>query len=301
MIEFTILDLNKIIGETKANLLRRYGTQSAITDLSILLGGYVSKTHYVQNRKTRKMMAGCWWTKTQNKSNNELNQFYITHINNEYYYSRPKETQIGIRPSINYSALFKDDLIGYAIKSHTITEIKYGEYPQWVVEKELSDKLDHLYDLEILCKTGKEYNIDKKYTEFEYGGGKYIRLTATKSETNTFLSNDRNIIKDNNYWIKVMPIEWIVSKSEDLMISKNILIAGIEYNNTNEENFEKTNIKKFLDNNFSKDINPSRKASPSNEKSYYLKRLIEVKEELNNLKETYNVSEQSKTKNYLKK
>ena len=296
MVEFTILELNKIIGETKANILRRYGTQAAITDLAILLGGYVSKTHLVQNRMTKRMMAGCWWTKTQNKLNNELSQTYITHINNEYYYTNPKEIQIGTRPTIHYSSLFKDNLIDHAIVSNTTIETKYGEYPQWIVETELSEKLEQMYNLEILCETGKEYNIDKKYKEYEYGGGKYIRLIPSKNETNTFLSNGRNIIKDEAYWIKVIPVEWIVSKSEDIMISKNILIAGIEYNNKNEESFEKTNIKKFLDNNFSIDIIPSRKTSISNEKNYYLKKLIKLKEELNNSKEICNDIEKIKTK-----
>ena len=297
---FTLVNKEQLLGKQKLNIIKKYGTQAGITDLGILLGGYVSNKNLVHNKISRKIYAGCWWTQTQNENNATLNQIYITHINNEYYYARPTEKQIGIRPAIRYSEILKDNLIDYAMKNNTIEVIRYGEYPQWVVEQELSKKLEELYNLNILIETKKEYTVNKKYKEYEYCSGKYIRFVCETQDETKILSNGRKVVNGDIYWLKVTPIQWLVSKIEDMMISRHIILAGIEYNKINESEFKKTNIKNFLDNTFSKDIKQSRKAVVGTERNEYLKKLIKAKKELIELKQESEETRQNSKKQYSK-
>ena len=66
MIDLTFLLEEQIFGDNKLEILKKYGTRCAITDFSILLGGYVSSDYYTSEGKTLKNRAGWWWTKTPN-------------------------------------------------------------------------------------------------------------------------------------------------------------------------------------------------------------------------------------------
>ena len=64
MNNFTFLTKDQIFGNNKLDIISRYGTKCAITDFSILLGGYVSQDCYTSEGNTRKDRTGWWWTKT---------------------------------------------------------------------------------------------------------------------------------------------------------------------------------------------------------------------------------------------
>ena len=64
MNNFTFLTDEQIYGNNKLDIISRYGTKCAITDFSILLGGYVSQDRYTSEGNTRKDRTGWWWTKT---------------------------------------------------------------------------------------------------------------------------------------------------------------------------------------------------------------------------------------------
>ena len=279
---YTLLEKEKIIGKKKSLIFKKYGTQAAITDFAILLGGYVSEDIVASSNKVKKLMSAPWWTKTEE----DKNIVYITCKNRESDNAPISATQIGIRPAAQYLSIFKDSLIDYIKEENSVKETRYGEYPQWITEDALNNKLETLYNLDVIIKTGKVYNIDKKYVEYEYNGNNYIRFNS-ESKTNKRLSNGKTV-EQKPYWIRVSPIEWITSTSENLIISKYILVSGIKYSNKKDDNYEKSNIKKFLDESFEKDIIPSEKKTISQSKTQYIEELIKAKQELRNIKNAIN-------------
>lgn len=64
MSNFTFLTDEQIFGDNQLDILKKYGTKCAITDFSILLGGYVASTSYTSEGSTKKDRTGWWWTKT---------------------------------------------------------------------------------------------------------------------------------------------------------------------------------------------------------------------------------------------
>ena len=68
MNNFTFLTEEQISGNNKLDIISRYGTKCAITDFSILLGGYVSSDDYTSEGNTRKDRTGWWWTKIMTRA-----------------------------------------------------------------------------------------------------------------------------------------------------------------------------------------------------------------------------------------
>ena len=63
MQNFTFLTVDQIYGDEKLEIIKKYGLKAAITDYSILRGGYVSSDNsFVIDSVNR---TGLWWTKTK--------------------------------------------------------------------------------------------------------------------------------------------------------------------------------------------------------------------------------------------
>ena len=73
------------------------------------------------------------------------------------------------------------------------------------------------------------------------------------------LSEDKIIEIDKPYWIKVSPIEWLIDYDTKTVISKKILIAGIQFNQRfGKFSYDNSFIYKYLNEIFVKDIIPSK-------------------------------------------
>mgnify|MGYP002513975070 CR=1 FL=1 len=67
---------------------------------------------------------------------------------------------------------------------------------------------------------------------------------------------------DNSYdlgdicWIKVEPIKWLVDERANIALSKKIIFSGVQFKNRRDYkgDFDRTDIKQFMDKHFSKDI-----------------------------------------------
>ena len=69
MNDFTFLTEEQIFGNNRLDIISRYGERCAITDFSILLGGYVLSNCYTSEGNTGKDRTGWWCRKiTCNKS-----------------------------------------------------------------------------------------------------------------------------------------------------------------------------------------------------------------------------------------
>ena len=133
--------------------------------------------------------------------------------------------------------------------------IRYGEYPQTIVDEKLSKELEEEYQKGLLDKTGKNYSIDYvkkdddednlislKYEEFDYKGKdyirkfgkKYIRMFPSPDSVGKILSDNRKIVADEPYWISIEPINWILDWHYEIAMSEKILFAGIQFGKVND-------------------------------------------------------------------
>ena len=68
MSDFTFLTEEQCFGNDKLDILKKRGTQAAITDFSILLGAYVSAYH-IDNDSSLEGRTGYYWTKSDDGDN----------------------------------------------------------------------------------------------------------------------------------------------------------------------------------------------------------------------------------------
>lgn len=69
MKNFTFLTESQIFGSEQLDIIKKRGTKAAITDFSILLGGYVSDNNYIAGGSSLRERTGYYWTKTDDGDN----------------------------------------------------------------------------------------------------------------------------------------------------------------------------------------------------------------------------------------
>ena len=283
MSEFTFLDEEQIFGDKQLNILRNYGTKCAITDFSILLGGYVSD-YYTSEGNSRKDRTGWWWT----KSSDGDNATRVVYANGYSYWNYVHKRLGGARPALPYSSISSISSNGVRGKNG-ILEVEYGEYPQTIVSEDFARTLERAYSNRTINQTGKSYTTDsvrhqdtdtpfqaRAHTEYEYNGRKYIRFVGDSNCYGEILSDGRKIQNGNIYWVEVEPIKWMIDEKANIALSKKIIFSGVQFNRERnyKGNFNRTDIKKFMDNYFAKDIIPSytREITPEEKKQYEKRR-----------------------------
>lgn len=264
MNNFTFLTDEQIFGNNQLDIISRYGTKCAITDFSILLGGSVSSDDYASEGNTRKDRTGWWWTKSSDGDNDAR----IVDGNGRRNWYRVYLRYGGARPALPYSSIQQVSSNGVRGTSG-IKEILYGEYPQTIVDENYSRELERVYNNGSLKTTGKNYTTDsvryqdtdtsfkaKTHTEYEYNGGKYIRFVGDSNCDGEVLSDGRTIKSGNTYWVRVEPITWLVDERANIALSKKIIFSGVQFKNRRDykDDFDRTDIKQFMDNYFSKEI-----------------------------------------------
>ncbi len=258
MNEYTLLKEEDIFGPRQMNAFDNNEKKCVTTDFAILLGGYVSSKDFVGEKYIKKNRTTWYWTQNSSfgikpsviKENGEYNE--------RYAYIRDG----GIRPVMQII----DDR---DFKFINDKEFIYGEYPQTILEEYESNNLERKFLEGRLIKTGKTYEVDsiecnntsldyspRKFDEYIHEGKKYIRIKGCNDTSGRYLSDNRKIQEDNFYWVKVEPIVWLYDKNLNKALTKKVLISGIQYNNSLlfKTDFETSNIYKYLNNVFIKDI-----------------------------------------------
>ena len=264
MNNFTFLTDEQIFGNNQLDIISRYGTKCAITDFSILLGGCVSSDYYTSEGNTRKDRTGWWWT----KSSGGIWDVRVVIDNGRRNWRSVDERYCGARPALPYSSIQSISSNGVR-GANGIKEIEYGEYPQTIVDENYSRELERAYNNRSLRTTGKNYTTDsvryqdtntsfraRTHTEYEYNGSKYIRFVGDSNCNGKVLSDGRIIQSGNTYWVRVEPITWLVDKRANIALSKKLIFSGVQFKNCRDYkgDFDRTDIKQFMDHYFSKEI-----------------------------------------------
>ncbi len=272
--ELTLLAVDQVMSSQKLPIFKPYGVMAATTDFAILTGNEVAEYHFCRDDKPHLTgRSGAYWLKPSSslafrrlyQDTNCIDAFGDGE--NVRYVSFTH----GIRPVLIASQEFLEQLerkTGYM----GITEVTFGEYPQYVEQdSEKVNLLDRLYKENKLKLTGKAYTVDgykfeldaiysSMYVmEYEWNKEKYVITGLTKGySSDVKLSNGELLQNGKPYWIKVEPITWLYDEKTNLLISKRILLSGIPlFLDSDVKDFDESFLKKFMDTFMAKEIIPS--------------------------------------------
>ena len=273
MSNFTFLTEEQCFGNDKLDILEKRGTQAAITDFSILLGGWVSDYH-VDNDSSLEGRTGWYWTKSDD-GDNDARVVYAIGTSD---YNDVNKRNGGARPALPFSSISSISTNGESGKRARdgVLEVEYGYYPQKAASKDMQERLERAYRSGSISKTRNSYTTDsrkydaygekflaKQHEEYEYNGKRYVRVEANSDfGGNRFtLSNGEQYRDGDNVWVEVSPVKWLVDEREKVMLTDKLIFSGVQFNHTRDyhtKDFDKTDIKTFMDRYLSRDLEQSR-------------------------------------------
>ena len=273
MSDFTFLTEEQCFGNDKLDILKKRGTQAAITDFSILLGAYVSDYH-IDNDSSLEGRTGYYWTKSDDGDNDAR----VVFDNGIRTYNDVDRRNGGARPALPFSEVSSIPTNGESGKRARdgILEVEYGYYPQKAVAKDMQERLERAYKNRTISRTKNSYTTDsvaydnydtsfqpQVHQEYEYNGKRYVRVKANScfKGDNFTLSNGEYYRDGDNVWVEVQPVKWLVDEKSHMMITEKLIFAGVQFNkesNYHTEDFDKTDIKTFMDRYLSRDLEQSR-------------------------------------------
>ena len=270
MSNFTFLTEEQCFGNNKLDILKKRGRKAALTDFSILLGAYVSHDH-IANNSSLEGRTGFYWT----KSEEEYNKVYIINTDGRSNCIFINYYNCGARPALPFSEVSSiptNGKMGERAKDG-ILEVEYGYYPQKAVEKDMQERLERAYENKTISRTKNSYTtvsrkddednekfLAKQHKEYEYKGKRYVRVNANP----LVFMGDRFILSNglihrygDNVWVEVQPVKWLVDEKAKVMITEKLIFSGVPFYKNDKyhtEDFDKTDIKRFMDRDLSRDL-----------------------------------------------
>ena len=262
----TILKEEQVWDNEQHAYLKEKGTYCHPNDLCIILGGLNYDLY------DSPIGTSAWWLTTSGSSGAGAVRCVFRKVLAFGLFSNSRSSVV--RPALLPSSKITSSP-RTGVRGKGWHEITYGEYPTNVVNNSTSKTLER--DLKGLIKTGKKYTFDthkwneynetyspKSYDEYEQNGKRYVRIECyafTKDE-NTKLSDGLSRKNGDVVWLEVEPIKLAVDEKTGIALSINGLYSGIQMidkgGNYNGD-FSKTRQKKYLEEVFDKEIEPSRK------------------------------------------
>ena len=291
-LNFTLLTAEQIWGDKNRNgqldVMKKYGTRVAPTDLAILLGGNVTECNECTSEYD---FTGISWTAFSNPRDG----VHCIDYGGDDSWVNTFSRMVSTRPVLPPSETEKLTPANRKRGVNGVEIVEYGEYPQALVKPDLYGVLETEFKNKTLQKTGKMYTFDdldpavgevefrpNTHPEYEYQGKKYIRCVPRLCRSPMLISHGKKLNNAGYYWVEVQPIEWLVEPT-GTWVSKKALFAGIHFDPKREYdgNFSKTFMKKYLDTYFSKEIEPSELIAQKREKA--IKGLSEKLAEISDL------------------
>lgn len=272
--ELTLLSEEEIYGihsGQQLDVLNKYGTIAAITDLAILTGGYCedSRNYTAPDDNSLKGRTGWFYTRSLNGFGYVWGVGFNGFTDKFYPYLR----NCTIRPVIQLSESIFNEITKNSVKEYNGTKkVLYGEYPQYVPDLDVQARLNDEYQRGNLRPTGGDYTFDMtkynnyrqnfqpvKYEEYEYNGKKYIHVKANSDYgKSSFKLSNGELYRNGDYvWVEVSPVVWLIDDMSKKLISKRGLVSGIRFHAKKRiyhRDFKNTEMKWFLDNHMIHDL-----------------------------------------------
>ena len=151
-----------------------------------------------------------------------------------------------------------------------VLEVEYGYYPQQVAPKEVQKLIGssafsvdpHSKYTRNSLKFAKPSAFSPKSSNvLSYGDKKYVLVNANyREEEDVYrefyvMADDMRIAEGAKVLVEIAPVKWLVDEKANIMVTEKILFAGIPFAyDSRIKNFKDTNIKKYLDKYFSKEL-----------------------------------------------
>ena len=271
--ELTLLSEQEVWGVNggrQLDVLEKYGTRSAITDLVILTGGYCedSCSYMAPDDNSLKGRTGWVYTRSSDGDGDVRGVNKDGSRYNFYRYRRNGAVRPALLSSFIFSQISPNRVRGY----NGTEEVEYGEYPQYAPDSDVQRRLENEYQRGNLRQTGRDYTFDKTeyddysqyfqpvtYEEYDYNGKKYIRIRANSDYgSNSFkLSNGESYRNGDYVWVEVSPVKWLVDDKTQTLVSKRGLLAGIRFHTDDKSyngDFSTTDMKEYLDKHMLRDL-----------------------------------------------
>ena len=267
--ELTLLSDGQIWGnsnESQLEVISKYGTKAAITDLCILTGSCSYKDTIDEDRSLT-CRTSCFWTRSDDGDND------VRVVDKDgdraalYRYVRYVAVRPTLQSSVFFSQISQNRVKGY----NGIEEVEFGEYPQNAADSRMQNILESEYNRG-MNKTGRSYTFDfvkyndydtgfkpVTYEEYEYQGKKYIRIKADSDFCCVKFKLSNGVkYRDGAYvWVEVLPVKWLIDQKTHTLISKYGLLSGIEFLDKEHEyhgDFSKTRMYEYLNKYMIKDL-----------------------------------------------
>ncbi|MDX2073790.1 MAG: hypothetical protein SFX19_05425 [Alphaproteobacteria bacterium] len=263
--EATFLTDQQIWGDDRGNgqlqAMKSYGTKTGMSDLAIVLGGYMGSDTTSDNQRS-----GYVWSASSD-GGGSVRDVHVVGVRDD---GGPRERLLGARPALpsSVTSSIKPSEARLTQKISGVDVVEYGEYPQTIAADNVSRELEQVFSRNQLKATGKKYTFDgekydayskpfkaKEYAEYEHRGKRYIRVEAQPYDSDSVLSNGKTPQKGEACWIEVQPIKWLKDTS-GVWVARQALFAGVQFDRKQsyDGNFENTDIKKYLQNHFAKEM-----------------------------------------------
>ena len=262
--DLTLLSEGQIWGnykESQLEVIRKYGTKAAITDLCVLTGSYlcVDTDYNIDEDSSLKGRTSCFWTRSYNKENDVC----VVDENGDWN-RNPRFIRYGVvRPALQSSVIFSQISPNRVRGYNGTEEVEYGEYPQYAADSRMQSILESEYNRG-MNKTGRSYTFDSvktddidtgfkpvTYEEYEYQGKRYIRIRANFNfGGDELLSNGVEYRDGDCVWVEVSPVKWLIDDRTGILVSKLGLVSGIRFldrNHNYKGDFSRTEMKEYLD------------------------------------------------------
>lgn len=271
--ELTLLSEQEVWGVNggrQLDVLEKYGTRSAITDLVILTGGYCedSCSYMAPDDNSLKGRTGWVYTRSSDGDGDVRGVNRDGSRCNLYRYRRNGAVRPALLSSFIFSQISPNRVRGY----NGTEEVEYGEYPQYAPDSDVQRRLENEYKNGNLRQTGRNYTFDKTeyddydqyfqpvtYEEYDYNGKRYIRIRANSDYgSNSFkLSNGESYRNGDYVWVEVSPVKWLIDDKTQTLVSKRGLLAGIRFHTKDRSyngDFSTTDMKEYLDKHMLRDL-----------------------------------------------
>ena len=263
--DLTLLSEGQIWGndkESQLEVIRKYGTKAAITDLCVLTGSYLcDDTDYnIDEDSSLKGRTSWFWTRSDDNDDDVRTVIRDGDMDGTYRYRRDGAVRPALKSSVIFSQISPNRVRGY----NGTEEVEYGEYPQYAADLMMQSILELEYNRG-MKKTGRSYTFDSvkyddyctgfkpvTYEEYEYQEKKYIRIRANSDfGGNKFKLSNGAFYRDDDYvWVEVSPVKWLIDDRTGILVSKIGLVSGIRFlgrNHNYKGDFSRTEMKEYLD------------------------------------------------------
>lgn len=270
MLDMTVLKEEQVWGNNRLNIFKTIDPRCAVTDVAILRGAWISTSSHIDSDSSLAGRTGYCWLQNSDGDGDAR----VVDDNGNKSIRLCDSRYSCVRAALPYSS-FQLITSNFVRGTDGLLRAEYGLYPQMAVDDTMQNVLENAYNVNSLTSIGKCCTFDaRKYNEYdksflaeeieayEYNGEKYARIRANSYyDGNSFTLSNNKSYKDGDYvWTKVEPITWVKHPDDDWVISEKAIISGIRFYEKRgkyDGDFSKTDLKWYLDNHLSKDIEQS--------------------------------------------